>query len=275
MIFSTAGAAPGTLLWRTVEEAELLIAVLRRHLPGLLAWALMLDHLHVGLATEKDLGRLAVVMRVYARARNRGRGEDAQVWAHRDVTWREENHEDGKRILLRYCSLNPCRKGHVYVRDPLAWPWCSHRDAVGLSLDPLIRPLRDPEEYHAFVVSDPVFARWETCDLPPAAPAHDGYPSAESVRIAVASLLRTTPARLLRDRRQRRIFVAALRTLTNLSGPAIAREARMHPATPYRTRRLLRDQQQMIRRVIGDPRFAPWSDAAILGLARRWHPGRR
>lgn len=34
---------------------------------------------------------------------------------------------------LRYIHLNPCRDG--LVSDPLAWPWSTHRDWVGLSPD--------------------------------------------------------------------------------------------------------------------------------------------
>ncbi len=275
MIFATAGAVPGTLLWRTVEEANLLVETTRKHLPGLLAWAAMMTHFHVGLAGHGDLRRLAVVMRVYARKRNRLRGERGPVWAWRDLAWREERNADGKRILLRYCSLNPCRKDHLYVKDPLAWPWTSHRGAVGLAIDPLVRPLRDPERYHGFVVSDPVFSRWEASRLPVAAPRDDQPPAPRSVLRAVAALLRTTPDRLLTDRRARRIAIGAARALTDLPATAIADVFGVHPATVGRVPRPPRSRELLVRRVLDDPRFEPWTDAGLAELARRWHRGRR
>ncbi len=65
---------------------------------------------------------------------------------------------------VRYVHLNPCREG--IVRDPMSWPWSTHRGAIGAEFDPWVAPgrmqrelqwrTRDfPREFHRHVSSDP------------------------------------------------------------------------------------------------------------------------
>jgi hypothetical protein len=73
---------------------------------------------------------------------------------------------------IRYVGLNPCRPFHfgsdvhVLARDPLAYEWSAHRDAVGAIIDPWVEAAtiahalrietHDPVAWlHAYVSSDP------------------------------------------------------------------------------------------------------------------------
>jgi hypothetical protein len=60
------------------------------------------------------------------------------------------------RRLGRYIELNPTRAG--IVRDPLSWPWSTHRDRCGLVAHPVVAVSRDPVEWHRYVSSDPTVA---------------------------------------------------------------------------------------------------------------------
>ena len=275
MIFVSVRAPRGTLLWRTVEEGNLLVDCCRRLVPGLQVWVFLLDHGHLGLTSRRDLPRVPVAMRAYALKRNLLRGEIGPAWRHRDLEWREETSRGGQRILLRYCSLNPCRKGHAYVDDPLAWPWSAHRDLTRLTLDPLVRPVRDPESYHDFVVSDPVFARFDTRGLPAAGPREAGAVEPREVIDAVASLLRVPPGVLRARGRPRRVVIAALRELCELSSREISDLVGISRSRVVRTPPLPPGQLEIVRRVLGDPRFRPWTDSHLVRLARRFHPDRR
>jgi hypothetical protein len=65
---------------------------------------------------------------------------------------------------LRYVHLNPCRAG--LTRDPLAWPWSTHRDGIGAVYEPWLRlseldlglSLRGAsleQAFHRYVSADP------------------------------------------------------------------------------------------------------------------------
>ena len=153
------------------EIARWLWARLRAAFPDALAATLMPDHPHV-VTPHEDPG--AAVVRLHRLlgqlGRKLGLGERAGIAAPARVV--DSVAELSRQ--LRYVGLNAPRKG--LVECPLAWPWSSHRDAVGAIADPWIpasrlaaalgdgKP-RFVERYHAYVSADP------SCDVA-GTPAH-------------------------------------------------------------------------------------------------------
>lgn len=115
---------------------------------------------------------------------------------------------------VRYVALNPCRDR--YVRCPLAWMFTTHRDVVGMVVDPWVtpqrlasaldRPLDDfVARHHSYVSSDPD-ADVAGTPLPVAAePTRmSSHPllriaeaAADATRRTVADIRRRGPARAL------------------------------------------------------------------------------
>ncbi len=61
------------------------------------------------------------------------------AWA--PVTCRAvEDSVEGCLSVVSHVHFRPCRLGHV--RDPLAWPWSTHRDLVGARIDPWLGEAR-------------------------------------------------------------------------------------------------------------------------------------
>lgn len=151
MLHHVAHAQPGDWLFVTMLEGRALWDRVGA-LPGLVAACLMPDHLHVLLEHADPSGRLADLRSGYARWRNAARGQSGPVWAEAPppLPLPDEAHA---RRTLRYVLLNPCRGG--LTRDPLDWPYSTHRDALGLAAPPVIAPVRGPEGFHAWVSGDP------------------------------------------------------------------------------------------------------------------------
>ena len=120
----------------------------------------MPNHLHLLLdATdpERERTRLAHVLGSVFRGEGRG-------------TWKPmpppERITQGLHLWrqIRYVHLNPCRA--ELVKDPLEWPWSTHRGVVGAEVDPWVSA-RDlaaalgeqthgfRERLHAYVSGDP------------------------------------------------------------------------------------------------------------------------
>lgn len=146
-----ARAVPGTLLFRTNEEARALWNRLVSMFPEALSLCLMPNHVHLDLPHEDPSGNLSVVMRAYALWRNHHRGARGAVWEPRPEVRTPEDGDHARR-LRRYTLLNPCR-GKL-TTDPLTWAWASHRDLLGLARTPLIERVRDDEYHHSWVSSD-------------------------------------------------------------------------------------------------------------------------
>ena len=204
MFHLVARAAAGRLLFRTHAEAATLFSRLAPTFPDCESACLMPDHLHA-VVREADGGRLGWLMGAYARWRNAVRGETGAVWQPHPAPQVIPDDKHLRRTI-RYVHLNPCRA--EIVEDPLAWPWSTHRDAVGLAASP-IRPVeREPERFHRWVSGDPSVrvegtplhlskyggVRWEevatavsaVCRVPIAALGRRGLARSLAVRTAIA-----------------------------------------------------------------------------------------
>ncbi len=135
-------------------EAAHLWDLLRAAFPEALACCLMPDHIHLLLPHADPAHRLARVRRGYTRWLGR-----RPRWLRQPFAWAEPGapvelapDPGHTRRTIRYILLNPCRAG--LVRDPLAWVWSTHRDAVGLVANPWVNQ-RNPASFHAYVSGDP------------------------------------------------------------------------------------------------------------------------
>lgn len=142
-----AHAVPGALAFCTWAEA---LALWRRVVAALsshTALTLMPDHLHA--LTERDEHRrLGDALGAYARWRNHRHGRRGPLWSRQPPPVLVTSAQKIRRTE-RYIHLNPCR-AHL-VDDPLAWPFSSYRDRVGLAPFPIIRAVPDPYAFHAWV----------------------------------------------------------------------------------------------------------------------------
>lgn len=244
-------AVRGTLLFRQAPEAaalwDSLVPSVRLH-----ALVLMPDHAHIVVAGPDQVPALMTALRNYARWRNRSRGEAGPVFEHgiAPTPVHDGSHLDRMR---RYVHLNPCRAG--LVDDPLAWPFSTHRDALGLAVPAAFRAERDPGRFHAYVSADPAVNVTGTT-LPSPRAASPGSATLDEVRAAVSSLTRTSDARLGRRGRARDLFIRAAAALTSATS---ARIAEMVGISPSRVRHVAAEPDaavQLVERVLGDPRFA-------------------
>ncbi|MCC6903256.1 MAG: hypothetical protein IT377_30065 [Polyangiaceae bacterium] len=160
LIHAVAHALRGQKPLADPEAAWWLWWRLRLAFPSALAACLMPDHLHLIAAAATAACaqmRLAHVLSGFTvRASSRG---FEPVPLPEVVT-------SGKHLerQLRYVHLNACRA--KLARDPLAWPWSTHRGAIGAELDPWVtdealakvlgRPVRGlPSWLHSYVSGDP------------------------------------------------------------------------------------------------------------------------
>jgi REP element-mobilizing transposase RayT len=252
MVHASIRATPGTLLFVTVDEARALwdrvTAAVR-----FVALALMPDHLHAQLVELADMARLAVALRGYALWRNSARGQSGPVWDHRSRPTPIAGRRHVERTI-RYIHLNPCRER--LVADPLAWPFSTHRDAVGLALPPVRPPARDPERFHAWVSGDPDVAPNGT-PLPDGARGLAERASLSDVLAAVSALTRSSEDRVRGRSPERRLFVTSARELARASTSEIADFLGVHAATVRRVPAGPDPRIGMVARVLGDRRFPP------------------
>jgi hypothetical protein len=261
MLHAAIRTVPGTLAFRTWREAGELWDRVTSRVPCQSA-SLMPDHLHLNVLDEAQLARLADALRSYAQWRNRARGERGPVFRHGATPSPIRDREHLIRTQ-RYIHLNPCRA--KLVSDPLAWPFSTHRDAVGLALSPVIRPAADPARFHAFVSGDPTAHPNGT--LLPGPPAAMSPLSIAEVHAAVSSLARITVGRLKEAGPARSLFIRAARVLTAASAAEIAAAAGVAPSTVRRHEATADAQTVLIARVAGDPRFFPLPDVDLRTLS--------
>ncbi|MBW1879754.1 MAG: hypothetical protein JRJ84_15435, partial [Deltaproteobacteria bacterium] len=213
-----ARAVPGSLLFREQVEARALWSRVAGAVPGLVALVLMPNHFH--LQHSRDVRRaLAVAMRGFARWRNARRGEHGRVWSQMPEPAPLVDAQKRRRTE-RYIHLNPCRAG--IVDDPLAWAWSTHRDAVGLALDPVRPRVRDPRAYHHWVSGDP-HVRVEGTELPIASGAMlAGRKGLATLAPAVSEVARTPVDLLCRRGAARSLLLRSGRSLCQASTAEIA-----------------------------------------------------
>jgi hypothetical protein len=246
------------------HEAAALWARLLR-LGPITAAAIMPDHVHLVLRHVDQTAWLGC-LRGFARWRNHRRDEPGRlVWLPspppEELTTRK--HLDR---TVRYVHLNPCRDG--LADDPLAWPFTTHRDAVGLAIPGAIAAERDPFRFHAYVSSDPSVAVDGT-DLPYGMRGMRDH-CVEHVEAAVSALTRTTLDGLRRSGPARTLLIQALVSLTPLSGRAVALRLGISPGTVSHTPPLPGAMQAKLERVLGDHRFGPLLDGPLTRGAA-WH----
>ena len=179
-----ARSTPGTLLFRTWTEAQNLWDRLVE-IPAISALVLMPNHIHL-LApdvSEQDFTRR---MSGYARWRTHRRGVRGPVWQPHPP-FHEMPDSSHTRRTRRYIHLNPCRAG--LVDDPLAWPFSTHRDATGLTVDAVVKRSGDAVAFHAYVSADPT-----VCVEGTWLPQGSAGPrtSLDEVEAAVSALTRST-----------------------------------------------------------------------------------
>lgn len=209
----TARLSPAMPELSTDAIGEWLWPRLREAFPGALATTLMPSHPHVlpaitdpGAAIERltrllgQLGRRCGVM---------GRASEVKARAV----------EDREALLrqLRYIALNPCRAR--LASCPLAWPWTTHRDVIGASVDPWVSAERlalalgrTPDGFvqwwHGYVSGDPS-ASVEGTALPVAAiPNEMAWVPLRRIAEAVVSATRSSFAALKMRGLPRALFFA-------------------------------------------------------------------
>jgi len=251
---------------------------LRAMFPKVLAATLMPDHLHVLLRAPAAFAQ----QRLRDMVRALRRRDDAAAgirWAPVEMPTSVPNAKHAAR-QVRYVHLNPCRD--ELVHDPLAWPWSTHRDAVGAIVDPwvtaaalapeLARP-RDGFEgwLHHYVSGDSSVAVAGTA-LPAVAPASGitTHPLRDIARAAAAAT-RARPADICRPGVTRNLF---LRLAVRDGWRDTARLASACELTPHGVRKNLRNQDVVgldaAALCLGDRRLllTAWSPTSPSGCAR-------
>ena len=234
------------LLFTTWEEAHALWGRITRACPGMEALCLMPNHVH--LQHRQDLRvPLAQALRGHSRSLNaaqglRGNRIEPLPAAHFAADAQKRRRE------TRYIHLNPCRAR--LVDDPLAWPWSTYRDAVGLALRPVRARHPDPERLHAYTSSDPS-VNTDGSGLP----ARSGQdPTLHELRAAVSGYTRTPLLRLDDRGAPRRLLLQSARALVPLSTSELARQLGTSPSTLRRLPPADRHVDQ-VARLVGDLRF--------------------
>jgi hypothetical protein len=264
MLHVSVCAVFGSVLFRNWgEAADLWVQITDR--VTFRALCLMPDHIHLMVADARQCAPLTTALRGYALKRNHARGESGAVWQHDAKPMVIPNHEHDDRTW-RYILLNPCRKN--LVRDPLAWPFSTHRDSVGLVASPVCRPARNPARFHSWVSSDPTVKVVGT-PLPVESRAAAGAQLVDVLN-AVSAVTRTTAARLKRPGAPRDLLIGLCRALTACSAGDIAAFAAVHATTVYRAAAPPPALLGTVRRVLGDPRF-PLLHDRDLRTDPAWH----
>ncbi|MFZ5481373.1 MAG: transposase [Myxococcota bacterium] len=250
MYHLVARAPKGRLLFRTWEEARTLWQLVTVAFPEAWAVCVMPNHLHVVLPHADPSDKLRRVMAGFARWRNRVRRETGAVWDPHPAPEEIESETHARR-MVRYTHLNPCRAR--LVGDPLAWPFSTHRDAVGFARAPAIATEGDAERFHRYVSADDT-VRPEGTSLPRVRFGDVAWPDVEA---AVASVCRVFPHEL-HARGPARALVLRTASAHGVP-PALA----VDPATVWRHRAPPRGARyadpalDACVRAVGDARFWP------------------
>lgn len=266
MVHHVARTVRSRLLFTHWEEARRLWDLFRVHTPQPVALVLMPDHVH--LQHQHGLyPRLVRVARAYAKWLNNRRGVAEPLWepipqAH--LLADRQKRQRGER----YIGLNPTRK--ALVDDPLAWPYSTHRDATGLTADPIRPRHHRPHDYHRYISSDPSVDIEGTAL--PCAPARlpEGLEGLYAVKEAISALYRTTEAALARRGPTRTALIASLRCV---EGVTVGDICDFTKTTRRTVQRIAAVPDRMVERVLCDPRFTLLHDGD-LRRDPRWSPYR-
>lgn len=227
-------------------------------LDGLQAACIMPDHIHI-IVKRADKERWLNALRGFARWRNRRRDTiGAQVWLPLPAPRVIPSYKHLFRSL-RYVHLNPCRD-HL-VADPLAWPFSTHRDSVGLAIPAALAPHRDPDFFHRYVSSDPT-VHVEGTNLPFSRFSF-GAPTMEQVEAAVSAITRTPLSQLERHSPQRTLLLRCLKLFTSLTNNEIAARMGLARRSIQRLAVQAKGGEQRVERVLADPRFPALYDELL------------
>jgi len=226
------------------EASELFFRVARAAGVHLVALALMPDHVHV-LHRVPLQERLRAALSGYTRWRNHRRGRAGGLFGVVPEPLVRRGADKELRDQ-RYVELNACRAR--LVTDPLAWPWSTWRDRMGLAL-PAVRPrAHDVARWHAYATRDDYV---QAKDLP----YFFGQREPRDVIAAVSALTRRPVAYLRRRSAERRLLVASMRWLTPLSTADIGDLTHLTARTIRRVDPRSEPGRTLVERVAGDPRF--------------------
>lgn len=233
----------GHLAFTTHDQARHLRDLVLIQVPDPLALCLMPDHVH-RVHSRPVSAALGTALGAYARWRNHQLGRSGALWKRQPTPQLIAGRTKQNR-QVRYVHLNPCRAG--LVRDPLAWPWSTHRDRVGLAVPGIRSRDRDPAAFHAYVSSDPTVHPTGT-----RLPLGDDRASPSDVFAAVGALTRSPADAMFRRGPQRQLLLQSLRTLCDGPPEALAGVSR---ATFFRVATQRSPAGALVARVAGDPRF--------------------
>jgi REP element-mobilizing transposase RayT len=259
IVHVVARGADRRLLFTTHQEAGALWARLRPLVDARLGLVLMPDHLHL-VGREARRQAIAQALTSFTLWRNRHRGESGPVFERHPPPSLIADSQHLRRTL-RYLALNPLRKG--LCRCPLEWPWSTHRDALGLSLDPVVERSRDPQALHDYVSRD------HDAGLPgtplPAGflSGLDATPSLDDLMDTASALLRAPRLDLRRDRALRRRFIGLTRGFGGFSDAAIATFLGVHRANVGRVDPASPADLRLVRRALFDLRLGPLLDCDL------------
>jgi len=260
MLHLVAHAVSRTLLFHTWSEArDLWLRLVALGPPR--AVVLMPDHVHL-MVKKVDLVRGYAVLSGYAHWRNRHHGQTGgRVWSVSPPPL-EIPEDERLRRMIRYVLLNPCRAG--LCTDPLAWPFSTHRDTVGLAVPVVRKPAPNPGQFHRYVSGDPSVSVAST-PMPTAL----ATPDPAAVVAAVSALARMPVA--CWDTSARDLAAAVLRDTLKLSNRAVARVVPVSRATVSRVLRADPSEVARVLQVAGDPRFPALVDTDLRRLPAWQH----
>lgn len=255
----------GPTLWEQHLAARLW-RLLRAAFPDALAVTVMPDHVHVILlAADPHAAVLRLAHALGGFAWSRG-----PVWE--PIPPPKVLPNTGKlRRDLRYAALNPCRR-HL-VRDPLEWPWSTHRDLMGCAADPWIRPARLAPlvgwrvegfraSWHGYVSRDRDVDPAGT-PAPQAATAREvPVASVGAIARAAASACRVPPAAVRRRGAPRDLFLALARHQGWRGGQELAACCAISPRASRRLPEVREEDLLAAATCLQDARLVRWLEHA-------------
>lgn len=212
-------STPGVAPFESFEAASWTWSRMRACFPSALGAMLMPNHLHLVTGTDDVRASRRLLARVV--------GHLQRWWARGCELWERVRMPKivvvGKSLFqeLRYVALNPTRAG--LCRDPLEWPWTTHRDVMGAVVDPWIDVERLAKalctsaeklraKWHNYVSGDPSVSISGTPPPEPAAATAVPTRPLHEILCAVAAALRVPVNRLRYDARARPLVVALARS---------------------------------------------------------------
>ena len=219
------------------ESVRWLWTRLRAAFPDALAAAIMLDHLHLLCVGDETVLRRRLA-RIMAHVTQRYGAPGFRRVAATPVR--------GHEMILRtavYDVLNAPRAG--FVRDPLEWPWSTHRDVVGAIADPWVpadrlawavgrEPAGFGRWFHEHASRDRSVALDGTRSPRAAAPMKAPMHSLADICRAAASATRGRPRDITRPGPTRAMFVALAQTQSWPSRRQLAEVCKADPSTIWR-----------------------------------------